>query len=213
MPARCPQHGLAIAPDGKCVRCRREEAERAQPEPIDMPKPVARARTAAAAIALAMIALAIAGVVWRRSATSGGAAPAASVPPSATSAHAPIDAAAPPLLPLVSVKLPPDPEPTAPAASAKDERLARAMRDVPITMYSKRGDANCERARAWLFANGYVYTDRDVEHDTEAAQARSALTGNNDVPVLDVGGQALVGFDPVRVTRALEYAAAKRLQR
>ena len=119
---------------------------------------------------------------------------------------------APPLAPLVSVNLPPDPSVASPG-QAQADRLASAMHHVPITMYATANDGACRRARDWLLANGYPFTDRDVEHDSSAEQARSALTGDRTVPVLDIGGQPVVGFDPERVTRALQYAAAQRMQR
>ena len=120
---------------------------------------------------------------------------------------------APPLAPLVSVALPPDPTAAASPGQAQADRLARAMHDVPITMYSTANDGSCRRARAWLLANGYPFTDRDVERDPSAESARGAISSDRALPVLDIGGQAVVGFDPDRVTRALQYAAAQRVQR
>jgi glutaredoxin 3 len=219
MPSRCAQHGLAVAPDGKCVRCRREEE--AASEVLDLPKPPATERTRVIVLGIAIGALTIGGAVAYvvtmrrqeavRAASATVSAATASAPRSAVRAESP----APPLAPLVSVALPPDPTSSS-ARSGTDEtseRLRSEMHHVPITMYSSDRDPACKRARTWLLANGYPFTDRDVEHDAEAARARSAITSADTVPVLDVGGQPVIGFDPERVTRALEYAAARRLQR
>ena len=98
------------------------------------------------------------------------------------------------------------------AVTAK-ARVAAATHKVPITMYSTAWDPGCRRARTWLVAHGYTYTERDVEADPAASRARAALTSDRGVPVIDVDGQVLTGFDEARLARALEYAAARGLER
>ncbi|HVU01667.1 MAG TPA: hypothetical protein VHE30_07945 [Polyangiaceae bacterium] len=52
--------------------------------------------------------------------------------------------------------------------------------------------------------------ERDLEQDVMAAQEARRLNPRGSVPTFDVGGQALIGFDPRALAAALESAAARR---
>ncbi len=220
---RCARHGLAVAPDGACVRCRREDAaarhqhqaQAAEPSPAALP--IARARVVGTLLVVLAGCLACAAYLWSREpANAGGASVTESPLPR------PMPAAMAPLAPLIAAATAapkggsvggaaaePPARPDAPAAA----RMAAATHKVPITMYSTAWDPGCRRARTWLVAHGYAYTERDVESDPAASRARAALTSDRGVPVIDVDGQVLTGFDEARLARALEYAAARRLER
>lgn len=77
-----------------------------------------------------------------------------------------------------------------------------------IVVYGAAWCGACADARAWLEARGVVHTFRDVERDAEAARDAVATcvevgapTGR--IPVIDVAGRVLVGFDPVRLATIL----------
>jgi glutaredoxin len=215
---------LALAPDGKCVRCRREEEE-ARAAADDAAAADARRPTDGARLVLVVVALVVllggaaffGLMLWvthvEAERGKAKAARIAEIEAARAREAAEVDAAAPPLLPLASAKLPPDPPAPAAAAAHGDDRLAAEMHRVPITLYGTPDNGECARARAWLLANGYPFTDRDVASDKAAARQRDAITRARTVPVIDVDGQAITGFDAARVTRALEYAAARRIQR
>jgi hypothetical protein len=66
--------------------------------------------------------------------------------------------------------------------------------------------------RQWLLDRGYTPRERDVDHDAAAASEWRAFAGGT-VPAFDVDGQRFAGFDPHRLDAAIDYAAARRLQR
>jgi hypothetical protein len=202
---RCQVHDLAMSPDGTCVRCRRDadEAEAAE----EAGRVRARQRVIlAGTVATALIGAAIGFAVQARDRAVHAAAPLPSTVPSAT---APASAMAP-LAPLEAASVAPDPSSS--ATNTATTALDRAMHAVPITMYC-RPPPECERARAWLQGEGYVYKERNVAVDPSAASTWRGISPSGTVPAFDIDGQTFAGFDPERVNGALAYAGARRLQR
>lgn len=91
------------------------------------------------------------------------------------------------------------------------ERLARAFRDrnrPPVTMYATAWCGVCARARTFLAQNGVRYVERDIEKDPAAARelrekAAKAGVDASGVPVFDVGGRIVAGFDESALRRLL----------
>ncbi len=88
--------------------------------------------------------------------------------------------------------------------------------DVPpprgdVVVYGAAWCGACNDARAWLDARKVSYAYRDVEEadrDPAAALDASRLCGQlgvdaDRIPVIDVAGKVIVGFDPVRLTTIL----------
>lgn len=78
----------------------------------------------------------------------------------------------------------------------------------PIIVYRTSWCGVCERAVAWLQQNGHTYVEKDVEADAEAAQEvqrklTAAGKSSRGVPVIDVGGKLMVGFDPNQLQRLI----------
>ncbi len=78
----------------------------------------------------------------------------------------------------------------------------------PIIVYRTSWCGVCERAVAWLQQNGHTYVEKDVEADADAAQEvqrKLAASGKSSrgVPVIDVGGKLMVGFDPNQLERLI----------
>ena len=93
----------------------------------------------------------------------------------------------------------------APAPAASGEAVA-----AQVVLYGASWCGACHEAAAWLRQHHVAFVEHDIEADARAAadlQALLARTGRRggSIPVLDVGGQVLVGFDP----RALEQALAR----
>jgi glutaredoxin 3 len=88
--------------------------------------------------------------------------------------------------------------------------LEAQMRRVPVAMYMTHWCPHCRRARAWLKDNGYSFVELDVERDPRAAAILQALNPRGSVPVFDVDGLVVIGFDPDMLHEAIRRAAQRR---
>jgi glutaredoxin len=199
---RCPRHDLALASDGKCVRCRREDeaAAAANAEPT---VPSNAPRIVAIFVGGAIV---IGAVVWTiRSSSTMTAIPSRSAPVYVAPSSSP-------LAPLEPAEVDAGAE-TTDASWGGPSPLVQAMRLSRITMYSRVDCGDCGRTRDWLLARGYTFKERNVDADDQARAAWRKASPGGTVPALDIDGQPLVGFDTARIQAALEYAGARRLQR
>jgi glutaredoxin len=51
---------------------------------------------------------------------------------------------------------------------------------------------------------GVSYTDRDVEKDMTAATEAVSKSGQMGIPVIDIGGEIIIGFDRPKIDAALK---------
>jgi glutaredoxin len=115
---------------------------------------------------------------------------------------------------LVACAAPPPPAPKARPASVvapPRRNLEAAMREVPVTMYMTEWCPYCQKAREWLREGRYSFVEVDVERDEKAATLLHMLNPRGSVPMFDVDGQIVVGFEPSTLREAL-YRAAQRRQ-
>ncbi len=68
----------------------------------------------------------------------------------------------------------------------------------------------CRMAKDYLAQRGVPFTERDVAADPAAAQELERLTGQRAVPVIQVDGQVVVGFDRRALDRLLSAGQATR---
>ncbi|MCP4599700.1 MAG: hypothetical protein GY847_04035 [Proteobacteria bacterium] len=104
---------------------------------------------------------------------------------------------------------PPDPPPTAAAGSAppvlpSPSRVAGAM----VVMYSTRHCPVCVKARRWLLDQKIPYVEKDIERDSKAAEelaqkGRAQGVPTTGVPIFDIRGRLLPGFDPGAILKLL----------
>jgi glutaredoxin len=79
-----------------------------------------------------------------------------------------------------------------------------------VVVYGTSWCGYCARARAYLTSRGIPFVDKDVEHDREARDeiarkcAAAGMRFTGSVPVLDVYGRIIRGFDPGRIDRAVQ---------
>lgn len=78
-----------------------------------------------------------------------------------------------------------------------------------VTVYGAGWCGVCKTAKAWLKQRGVPYVERDVEQDPGASDelARRAAEAGlhpNGIPVIDVAGELMVGFDAQALGRLLE---------
>jgi glutaredoxin-like YruB-family protein len=72
-----------------------------------------------------------------------------------------------------------------------------------VTIYSADWCAFCHAAKQYLDSKGVSFTERNVENDMSAAQESVSKSGQMGIPVLDINGQIIVGFDRPRIDAAL----------
>ena len=73
-----------------------------------------------------------------------------------------------------------------------------------VTVYSTETCPWCHRAKDFLKAHDIAFKNRDVSSDPEARKEMVKKSGQMGVPVLDIGGKVIVGFDEEAITKALK---------
>ena len=72
-----------------------------------------------------------------------------------------------------------------------------------VKVYSTPTCPYCIRAKEFLKASGVAFEDYDVGRDEEKADEMTAKSGQLGVPVLDIDGKIIVGFDRDAIKTAL----------
>ena len=75
-----------------------------------------------------------------------------------------------------------------------------------VVIYTTPTCQYCPAAKRWLQDHGVAYTEYDVSRDPVRATEMYRLTGQGAVPVIRVGGQVMVGFDPLQLAKLLPNA-------
>ena len=71
----------------------------------------------------------------------------------------------------------------------------KTIADPKITVYSTPTCPYCVMAKRYLADKGMKYEDVDVSRDQKRAFEMLTKSGQMGVPVLDIGGKVIVGFD------------------
>jgi glutaredoxin-like YruB-family protein len=77
------------------------------------------------------------------------------------------------------------------------------MNDKKITIYGAEWCAFCHEAMRYLDSKGKKYEYLNVDQDQAALKAVVEKSGQTGIPVLDIGGKIIVGFDRPRIDQAL----------
>lgn len=72
-----------------------------------------------------------------------------------------------------------------------------------VKVYSTPTCPYCVRAKEFLKDNNIEFEDIDVSSDETRAQEMIEKTGQMGVPVIDIEGQIIVGFDQAAISKAL----------
>jgi glutaredoxin-like YruB-family protein len=73
-----------------------------------------------------------------------------------------------------------------------------------ITIYSTVWCGFCHTAKRYFDQLGVKYEDKDVEKDPANAQAAIDKSGQMGVPVIDINGTIIVGFNKPMIDEALK---------
>lgn len=76
--------------------------------------------------------------------------------------------------------------------------------DTNVIIYSADWCAFCHAAKEYLDKLGVKYTERNVEENRKFAQEAVDKSHQMGIPVLDVNGDIIVGFDRPKIDNALK---------
>ena len=77
------------------------------------------------------------------------------------------------------------------------------MTTPTVTIYSTPTCHFCHMAKDFFEANHVAFTDYNVATDLDKRQEMMQKSGQMGVPVIDIGGQLIVGFDEPRIKELL----------
>ena len=80
---------------------------------------------------------------------------------------------------------------------------------MPVKIYTTSTCPWCKKAKEWMKENKVKFTEKDVTQDEAARNEMIEKSGQMGVPVLDINGQILVGFDPKEMEKALKKKGGK----
>ena len=80
----------------------------------------------------------------------------------------------------------------------------KTERKTKVIVYSTPSCPYCHSAKDFLKQNKIEYEDVDVSKDHEKAQEMIEKSGQMGVPVLDINGTIIVGFDKEAIKKALK---------
>jgi glutaredoxin 3 len=73
-----------------------------------------------------------------------------------------------------------------------------------VKIYSTPTCPWCKKAKAYFKENKIEFTDVDVSSDEAAQKEMVEKSGQMGVPVIDIDGKILVGFDQAKIEEALK---------
>jgi glutaredoxin 3 len=73
-----------------------------------------------------------------------------------------------------------------------------------VTIYSADWCGFCHAVKQYLDRAGVNYTEKDVDSDPAIAQESVDKSGQMGIPVLDIDGEIIVGFDRPKIDKALD---------
>lgn len=72
-----------------------------------------------------------------------------------------------------------------------------------VIVFSTPTCSYCNTAKRYFREKGIQFRDVDVSRDTAAARDMVRRSGQMGVPVIDIGGKIVVGFDRSKIDRIL----------
>ncbi len=73
-----------------------------------------------------------------------------------------------------------------------------------IKVYSTQTCPYCVTLKEWLKEKGVEFEDVDVGEDEKARDEMIEKSGQMGVPVVDIDGQIIVGFDKEKISKLLK---------
>lgn len=80
----------------------------------------------------------------------------------------------------------------------------RPISDISVILYATDWCPYCKKTRAYLQSKGIRFTEYDIDKDPGKRKEMIEKSGTNGVPVLDIEGIIIRGFDPREISAAIE---------
>ena len=78
------------------------------------------------------------------------------------------------------------------------------MKDPQVIVYSAVWCGFCHAAKDYLDKLGIPYVEKDIEKEPVAAQEAVTKSGQRGIPVIDIDGDIILGFDRPKIDDALK---------
>ncbi len=75
---------------------------------------------------------------------------------------------------------------------------------APITVYSADWCAFCHAAKDYFDKLGVQYIEKNIEADPASAQEAVDKSGQTGIPVIDIDGTIIIGFDRAKIDATLK---------
>ncbi len=90
------------------------------------------------------------------------------------------------------------------SSPARRQRRPRKTKKQPrVLMFSTPSCSFCNKAKRYFRQKGVRFRDIDVSRDQAAARDMQRRSGQMGVPVIDIGGHIIVGFDQPKIDQLL----------
>ena len=80
-----------------------------------------------------------------------------------------------------------------------------------VSVYSTSSCPYCVMVKDYLRQKNVSYSDYDVGRDQNKANEMIRISGQMGVPVLDINGSIIVGFNKLAIDKALTHYARNKL--
>lgn len=74
---------------------------------------------------------------------------------------------------------------------------------MSVRIYTTNHCPYCKMAKEYFKSNNVKYTEINVEEDEKAAEEMIEKSGQMGVPVIDIDGKIIIGFDKPAIDKAL----------
>ena len=75
---------------------------------------------------------------------------------------------------------------------------------VTVKIYTTPTCPWCKKTKEWMKEKKIKYTEYNVVKDKKALERMTEKSGQMGVPVLEIGSQIIVGYDPKGIEKALK---------
>lgn len=90
---------------------------------------------------------------------------------------------------------------------SRTERIKEEEMDQKVIVYSTPTCPWCIRVKQFLKDNNVAFENYDVSADQAKAEEMIQKSGQMGVPVIEIEGQVIIGFDKEKITKALNLAS------